>query len=319
MQRDRVYFERDHYRLFMDENGIMAVDKKEKEWTLLDLLNWTTQYFEGKGIDDARLNAEILLSEVMEMERVMLYARFENTVPAEKRRAFRRLVSKRADHQPLQYLLGSAEFYGRQFDVNPAVLVPRQETELVVDKCLEKIPAEMQDFMAVDIGTGSGVIGLTLACERKGIDVIATDTSGEALDVARSNAHVLGVDDRVDFYEGKLCDPLMGQEADIELIASNPPYIPTGEIDDLQPEVSEWEPREALDGGEDGLDAIRELVPRAADFLAAGGWLILEIGESQAEDVRGFVADEDDLDGKSVETVSDDNCVRVMAVRKKSS
>ncbi len=297
----------------------MVAGKTQKEWTLLELLNWTTEYFEDKGIDEARLNAEVLLSEVMGMERVMLYARFENTVPPEKRRKFRRMVSRRADREPLQYLLGSTEFYGREFEITPDVLVPRPETELLVERCLEKIPEDAEDFALVDVGTGSGVIAITLACERSGVDVVAIDSSQDALEVAGSNARSLGVEDRVDLVRGDLCDPLEGSATEVDLIASNPPYIPSSEIDDLQPEVSDWEPREALDGGEDGLDAIREIIHAAPDVLTPGGWIVLELGEGQAQPVRELVSDEDTLDDASIETVTDDNCVRVMAICKETS
>lgn len=297
----------------------MVAGKTQKEWTLLELLNWTTEYFEEKGIEDARLNAEILLSEVMGMERVMLYARFEKTLPAENRRKFRKLVSRRADREPLQYLLGSTEFYGREFEITPDVLVPRPETELLVEKCLDKIPEDAEDFAVADIGTGSGVIALTLACERPGVDVLAIDSSQDALGVAGSNARSLGIGDRVKLVQGHLCDPVTESNTEFDLIASNPPYIPSSDVDGLQPEVSDWEPRQALDGGEDGLDAIREIVHDSPAVLVPGGWIVLELGEGQGESVRELVSDEETLDEASIETVMDDNCVRVMAIGKKTS
>jgi release factor glutamine methyltransferase len=297
----------------------MASQRDKESWTLLELLNWTTQYFEEQGIENPRLNAELLLSDVMGMERVMLYARFEQEPTESDRRRLRQMVKARASRCPLQYVLGHTEFYGRRFEVNDSVLVPRPETELLVDKCLEKL-SEGSVGWVVDIGTGSGVVAMTLACERPQLRVAATDSSESALEVARENARRNGVEDRVEFYAGHLCDPLpkdvVDGEGGIRLVASNPPYIPGEKIDDLQPEVSRWEPREALDGGADGLDVIREILPAGADVLQPGGWLVLEVGEDQADAVRELIEGGEPLEADSVETVRDDVCERVLAARK---
>lgn len=299
----------------------MASGDNKKQWTLLELVNWTTEYFEEKGIENARLNAELLLSHCLGMkERVMLYARFDRTVQPQDQKQFRKLVKARADRQPLQYVIGSSEFYGREFRVDESVLVPRPETELLVDKCLEKIPGEGGALVAADIGTGSGAIAVTLACEREELRVVATDSSSAALDIARANAAKHGVDGRVGFVEGHLCDPIPDRilEGDpgLGLVASNPPYVPGDQLDELQPEVSEWEPRQALDGGPDGLDVIRELVPSAAGLLRSGGWFVLEIGQGQSEAVREIIEGVDSLESGSLEAVHDDSCERILAVPK---
>jgi release factor glutamine methyltransferase len=238
----------------------------------------------------------------------------------QNRARLRQMVKARADRRPLQYILGHDEFYGRRFEVNESVLVPRQETELLVEKCLEKLPEECGDMWAVDIGTGSGVIAVTLACERPDLRVAATDSSESALEVARQNARQNGVEERVAFFQGHLCEPLpeeiIGDESGVGLLATNPPYIPTDKIEELQPEVSRWEPREALDGGPDGVDVIRELLPAAAPVLRPGGWLVMELGEDQADAVRDLTGEIDSLEEGSVETVRDDVCERVLAVRK---
>ncbi len=296
-------------------------DDEEKRWTLLELLNWTTAHFRRAGVDSPRLNAELLLAEVTNLPRIMLYASFDREIGRKERSKFRDLVSRRAQRCPLQYLLGQWEFYGREFEVTPAVMIPRQETELLVDKCLEKIPGDGSGLSAADIGTGSGVIAVTLACERRGLRVMATDASPEALELARRNAERNGVADRVSFAPGRLCEPLScGENRGAALVASNPPYVPSGRIQCLQPEVRDYEPRQALDGGPDGLSVIRDLIPQAADVLNPAGWLVLELGEDQAARVREMIAANDSLDADSVETTRDTGgCERVLAVRTKGN
>jgi len=291
-----------------------------KRWTLLELLNWTTAHFERAGIESPRLNAELLLSKVMGLERVMLYASFDREAAPAEREQFRELVKRRTEHCPLQYLTGVAEFYGRAFEVTADVMIPRQETELVVDKCLEKIPGDGAELIAADVGTGSGVIAVTLACERPGLRAVGTDTSVEALNLAARNAQRNGVADRVRFLCGNLCEPLVrGCNGGMELVVSNPPYIPTAALETLQPEVRDNEPREALDGGPDGLRVVRGFLPQAAAVLKPGGWLVLELGENHADRVRAIIAASSSLEPETVETTTDGSgCERVLAVRKKS-
>ncbi|MFW6188804.1 MAG: peptide chain release factor N(5)-glutamine methyltransferase [Planctomycetota bacterium] len=292
----------------------------KESWTILELLNWTASYFAEQGIPEPRLNAQVLLAHVMDTERIMLYARFDEQVDPEKRAEFRRLVRRRASREPLQYLVGGWEFYGRHFALTPAVLVPRQETELLAEKCLEKVP-EGTDWWAADIGTGSGVIAVTLACERPGLELIAVDSSAEALEVAARNAARHGVEDRIRLGEDDLAEPLPGLlppgREGVELLVSNPPYVPTDRIASLEPEVRDWEPRAALDGGEDGLHVIRRLVPQAAEHLLRGGWLVLELGEGQADPVTELAAETAAYDMDTLETVTDSGgCRRVFCVRK---
>ena len=296
-------------------------EEGQERWTMLKLLNWTTGYFQHAGIDSPRLNAELLLAKVAGLPRIMLYANFDREVGPGEREQYRQLVRQRAQRCPLQYLLGHWEFYGRQFEVSPAVMIPRQDTELVVDKCLEKIPGDGSGLRAADIGTGSGVIAVTLACERGCLQVLATDSSSEALEVAARNARRNGVADRVSLSVGRLCEPLReGVGCGVALVVSNPPYIPSDQIEGLEPEVRHYEPRQALDGGPDGLQVIRELIPEAAAVLAPGGWLVLELGESQAPGVREIVAASAQLEADSAETASNaGGCERVLAVRKAGS
>jgi len=290
---------------------------------VLELLNWTAAYFKRRGIRDPRLNAEVLLGKVLGMERIMLYARFEQTVPESKRAEFRELVVRRAAREPLQYVLGTCEFYGRDFEVGPAVMVPRQETELLVEKCLDRLPDDVPDLWAADVGTGSGVIACTLAAERPSVRLVATDADPQALAVAERNARRLGVADRIRFLQGDLATPLAGAllpgRTGFELIASNPPYVPTAHIQELEPEVRDFEPRAALDGGPDGLEVIRRLVRQVPPLLAPGGWLAIEIGEGQAEGVEPLVRAERLLDAGTLEFARDGaGRERVACVRRKA-
>jgi release factor glutamine methyltransferase len=286
------------------------------------LLKWTTGFFQRTGIESPRLNAEVLLSRVLGMERIMLYARFDEPVSETHRAQFRELVRRRSQHEPLQYLVGEWEFYGRTFQVTPAVLIPRQETELLVQQCLERIPAGSR--WAADIGTGSGAIAVSLAAERPELNVVAVDSSEEALAVAARNAEHHGVSDRVHLVVGDLCSPvaeaLPPERAGVDLLVSNPPYIPSATIDALAPEVKDHEPLQALDGGPDGLDVVRRLLPAAAAVLLPEGWLALEIGERQVAAVRDLVAGITAFDAQSVETSTDaGGCERVVCVRRTNS
>jgi release factor glutamine methyltransferase len=297
----------------------MVAQSAKRTWTILQLLEWTTDHFRTARIPNARLNAEVLLGHVLGVERIMLYAHFEQDVGEEARARFRELVRRRAAREPLQYLTGRCEFFGRPFEVTPAVMVPRQETELLVDACLARLPSG--PCWAADLCTGSGVVAVTLAAERADLRVAATDSSAEAVDVARRNAAALGASDRVAFGMGDLAEPLAvllpaGRTA-VELLAANPPYVCSGVLDTLEPEVKDHEPRAALDGGPDGLDVIRRLVPAAAAALAPGGWLALEIGEGQARAVADLAAEAGTFCMDTVNTVVDaGGCERVFCVRK---
>lgn len=297
----------------------MASTAVKQSWTVLELLNWTTEHFRKAGIENPRLNGEVLLGHALGLERIMLYARFDQQPSEAQKDRFRELVRRRAAREPLQYLVGHCEFYGRQFEVTPAVMVPRQETEPVVDKCLEKIGEG--ELWAADVCAGSGVIAVTLALERPSLRVVATDSSAEAVEVAARNARKHGVGDRVFLALGELTEPVPGrlpvERKGVVLVASNPPYVPTAIIEELEPEVRDYEPRAALDGGPDGLDIVRRLVPEAARVLAPGGWLVMEIGEGQADAVRELVRGMGTFAVESIETATDSGgCERVFCARR---
>jgi len=292
----------------------MSQDGEQTPKTVRQLLQKATGQFERAGVDEPRLNAELLLAHALGRDRSALYARPNAGVPLQIARRMETLTQRRADREPLQYLLGRWEFYGRTFEVTADVMVPRQETELLVDKCLEKLPPDCRDPVA-DVGTGSGVVGVSLAAERTALRIVATDSSAAALAVARRNARRNGVEGRVALVRADLAGPL--RPGAFALVASNPPYVPGGEIDTLEPEISRYEPRRALDGGPDGLEVVRRLVPQAARALRAGGWLALELGPGQWERVRAIAGKCASFDMEAAESVRDPGgCDRVFCIRK---
>ncbi len=283
-------------------------ENNDRDRTVMELLNAATNRLREAGVENPRLDAELLLAEATGRTRAELLARAEQALDPPTRRRFLRLALRRAAREPLQYLLGKWEFYGRSFFLSPAVLVPRPETEVVVEACLEKLfPGEGR--WAADVGTGSGVIALTLALERPELRVIATDTDQEALEIAALNAEKHGARERVHFARGDLTAPvprcLPDEVRGLDLLVSNPPYVPTGRLCGLQPEVSRFEPRRALDGGPDGLSVIRRLIPSAGPLLLPGGWLVLEIGGDQAARVAELIRRTGEFEPRSIEVRAD--------------
>lgn len=271
----------------------MSTDRPSgKTWTLLELLNWTRDFFTQKGLDNPRLNAELLLAHVLGVERIMLYVRFDQSLSDAQTERYRDFVRRRAAREPLQYILGHAEFRGLQFAVGPGVLVPRPETEMLVEKTLALL-ADRPEAAVLDVGAGSGCIGITLARARPGWRVTAVDASEDAVRFARINAGLHTVDARYTVCRGSLFDPLpsLGLSGPcFDAIVSNPPYVRSCELAGLQPEVRDYEPVEALDGGADGLSVYRRLIPESADWLRADGALILEIAPELREGIGKIAA-----------------------------
>jgi release factor glutamine methyltransferase len=245
-------------------------------WTTLKLVAWTQEFFAKKGVDAPRLTAELLLAHALSCDRVRLYLDFEKPLAEAELSRFRELVRRRADGEPTAYLLGRKEFYGRPFRVDARVLVPRPETELVVEAALAALP---DGGRALDLCTGSGCLAVSLALERAGTRVVATDLSRDALAVARENAAALGA--VVEFSEGDLWAAVHGEEP-FDVIVSNPPYIPAKELAGLPREVRR-EPCIALDGGVDGLAVLRRIVAGAPTRLRPGGALCVEMHETHVE------------------------------------
>jgi release factor glutamine methyltransferase len=252
-------------------------------WTLLKVLTWTKDYLTEKGVHNARLEAEWLLCAALELDRIGLYLNFDKPLTAAELAAYRSLVARRAKREPLQYILGSQEFCGFDFIVTPAVLIPRHDTTVLVEEALKRAAAGCR---ILDIGLGSGCIAVSLAARQPEAEVWGVENSAEALAVARENAARNGV--RLHFAAGSLFEPVQGERFDI--IVSNPPYIPTADLAGLEPEVRDFEPRVALDGGQDGLDFYRIIIPAAVGMLKPKGRLLVEVGVGQAAAVRDMFA-----------------------------
>ena len=246
-------------------------------WTIQRVLLWTSERFAKKQLDSPRLTAELLLAHVLGCDRVKLYLDFERPLSKEELAAFRGLIERRSAGVPTHYLIGKREFYGRPFVVDARVLIPRPETEQLVEAALARLAPEAKGPI-LELCTGSGCIGVTLAAERSFLEVIGVEVSSDAIAVSAENAALLGVVSRVTFLQGDLFAPVQGRT--FPLIVSNPPYVQTGQIATLSAEVQQ-EPRLALDGGEDGLDVIGRIAGAAPSFLSPGGWLLLEIGDDQ--------------------------------------
>lgn len=257
---------------------------EQESWTTLKVLAWTKDFLVSKGVDNARLEAEWLLCAAMGLDRVGLYLQYDKPLNDSELADYRAMVSRRAKREPLQHILGSQEFFGLDYEVTADVLIPRHDTELLVTEALLRCPAARN---VLDIGTGSGCIAISLQKALPYAAVTATDISDAALAVARRNAQRHGA--TIELLNGSLLTPVTGRSFD--LIASNPPYIPTTDIELLEQEVRDYDPRLALDGGADGLEIYRSLIPAAGAHLKEKGWLLIEIGIGQAKDVELIIRD----------------------------
>ncbi len=272
-----------------------ARSDRERNWTVLELLRWTTDYFQRQGIESARLDAELLLAHALESARLRLYIDHDKPVLPAERDRFRELVRRRAQERvPVSILLGEREFWSLSFKVTKDVLTPRPDTETLVEAVLSKLkgpsaaePDAERRWRILDLGTGSGAIALSLASELPEVDITATDLSEAALQIAAENADRLLQGERVRFLHGDLFDPVARERFDI--VVSNPPYVARRDAKSLPPELAH-EPEMALFAGEDGLDVIRRLVAGAGDRLSPGGWLMIELSPEQAGTVEQMLA-----------------------------
>lgn len=256
-------------------------------WTIRSVLRWTTAFFTEKGIEGPRLDAELLICDALKIDRLTLFTDSMRPLSAEELASIRARVRRRAVREPVAYILGRQGFHAIDLQVDSRVLVPRPETELLVERALVHLTDRVAPQL-VDVGTGSGAIALALATARPDARVIAVDRSPDALDVAAQNRETLGLS-AVDLRHGDLLGPV--PERDLDLVVSNPPYIPTADLAGLPLDVRGHEPRMALDGGPDGLVLVRRLIAQAADALADGGWLLFEIGFDQGESAPAAVAE----------------------------
>ena len=254
-------------------------------WTTLAALDWVREFLTRKGSDRPRLEAEHLLSYATSLSRTEVYAHFDRPLSPEERTVLRDAVARRGAGEPLQYIFGRAPFRYLELEVGEGVLIPRPETELLVDAVLPAVDAaiaERGEAIVVDACTGSGAIALAIATERPDARVIATELSSEALAWARRNVDALGMSDRIELLQGDLLDPIPpGFAGSIDVVVSNPPYIPTGDLAALPAEVARFEPTTALNGGEDGLALFERLAPAAAELLRTGGMFACELDEKR--------------------------------------
>ena len=260
-------------------------------WTIKRLLGWITQYLTERKVDSPRLSAEMVLCHVLGRKRIELYTQFDTVVQRPQLDRLHELVRRAGLHEPVAYLVGKTEFYSLEMEVCPDCLIPRPETELLVERAIEFLRARKGPQRVVDLCTGSGCIAVAIAANCKTASLIATDICDKALAVAARNVEHHGLTDRVRFLSGDLFDPIRLQldEGPFDLVVSNPPYVTAGEYDELDCNVRDYEPRLALHAGPDGLDVIRRIADKAASFLGIDGALMLEIGAHQAAAVTDLV------------------------------
>jgi len=256
-----------------------------KAWTIGELLKVSAVYLKQKGIDSPRLSAEILLAHQLHLTRVKLYLQYDQPLTEQEVEGYRALIRRRLSREPIQYITGIQEFWSMEFIVSPSVLIPRPETEVLVEQAVllgqETPNLQEKGASLLDLGTGCGALAVALAREFEKAQVFATDISEEALRIARRNAERHGVMDRIDFKSGDLFMPFAAKGARFNLILSNPPYIPSETFETLSPEVRKYEPRSALDGREQGMVYITRILREAAGYLVPGGWILVEMDSEQ--------------------------------------
>jgi release factor glutamine methyltransferase len=258
-------------------------------WTILEMIRWTTEYLAGRGFENPRLEAELLLAGTLALKRLDLYLQFDRPLSAAELAAFRSRLRRRARREPLQYIDGTAAFRELLLKVDGRVLIPRPETEELVQAVLDAVRGR-QGLEAVDVGTGSGAIALALATEGPFARLVATDLHPEALALARENLAACAPDAPVEFRRGDLLEPVRGERFDV--VVSNPPYVREDERPSLDPQVRDWEPGLALFAGEDGLEVIRRLVAQAPGVLKAGGLLAMEVGAAQGPAAAALIRED---------------------------
>ena len=259
------------------------------EWTIQRLLTWVTDYLAQKGVDSPRLSAELLLSNVLGLKRIELYTQYNKVVVQEQLDRLRDLVKRAGQHEPVAYLVGRTEFYSIEFEVSPDCLIPRPETELLVQRSVEFLRKRTGPQLVCDLCTGSGVIAVAIAKNVPDARVIATDISQAALAVAARNIEKHKLAERIDLRHGDLFDPLVPQLDQFDLIVCNPPYVSAAEYEALDKNVKDYEPRIALYAGQDGLDVYRRIGEKVSQFLKPDGILLLEIGYKQGPAVRDLL------------------------------
>jgi release factor glutamine methyltransferase len=257
-----------------------------KAWTIGELLKVSAEYLKQKGIDAPRLNAEILLAHQLRLTRVKLYLQHDQPLIQQEVDGYRALIRRRLNREPVQYITGTQEFWSLALVVNPSVLIPRPETEVLMEQAIllrkENPDLQRDGVNLLDLCTGCGALAVALAREFEKAVIFATDLSEEALQVARLNAEKHGVNHRMDFRSGDLFKPFSGKGNRFDMILSNPPYISTEACETLSPEVRDHEPRSALDGRQEGMYYITRILKEAPGYLVPGGWILMEMDPEQS-------------------------------------
>ena len=260
-----------------------------KEWTIGSVLAWTRGHFEDKGLQNPRFDAELLVAHALGITRLQLYTEHDKPLAAAELARIRGFVQRRGKHEPAAYITGERGFWSLDLKVDARVLIPRPETEQLVERALAFLKGRPQ-AKVVDVGTGSGCIALALASERPDLQIVAVDRSPDALDVAKANRDALKLE-----VELRLSDMLSAVEGPLDLVVSNPPYIASAQVETLMPDVLQFEPRMALDGGPDGFTLIRPLIAQSAERLMPGGALMFEIGFDQGPAALGLFSSHPDF------------------------
>ncbi len=262
----------------------------DKVWTIKEILSWTTQYFSDKSIDSPRLTAELLLSNVLNKDRIHLYINFFQPLNREELKQFKELIKRRINGEPVAYIIGEKEFWSLNFKVDKNVLIPRPETEVLIENISEFISKD-ENIKILEIGTGSGNIATALAHEHKNIEVFAVDISFDALNIAKKNISLNNVTSNVYLINGDIFQGIR-KYPNFDFIISNPPYIKEKDIETLQKEIKDYEPLSALNGGKDGLFFYGKILSKAKDFLKDSGMVFFEFGEeNQGEEIKKIMLD----------------------------
>ena len=267
----------------------------DPEWTIIKLLKWTTSYFESRDIDGPRIEAEILLAHVLQLQRIDLYLRYDEPLSSNELSRFKDLIKRRINREPVAYIVGSKEFWSMDFIVTKDVLIPRPETEFLVETAINLLPQDsafnpiLTPKRILELGTGSGAVVLALASMRPCHLFFASDRRTATVRLAKQNERHHGFESRVSFICADWFGPFKDKLPVFDMIVSNPPYVPSRVIGKLQPEIVKHEPISALDGGEDGLLCLRHIINNAHLYLQQKGHLLLEIGHDQRDGVQKIV------------------------------
>jgi release factor glutamine methyltransferase len=261
----------------------------EESWTVLKLLQWTTDYFQRNNVPEPRTSAEVLLAHVLAEDRLFLYLNYDRPMETSELAAYRACIKRRLGGEPNQYITALQEFWSLPLRVSPDVLIPRPETEVLVEAVLEFLDKADPNVDILDLGTGSGAIAIALARELPAARIVAADLSMAALRLAQENAKSNQVDERIFFVRGDMFGAIPGGSQKFKVVVTNPPYISHAEILELPREIRDFEPHHALEGGPDGLTAIRHIIAEAPTVLSQAGALFMEMGADQTENVSALV------------------------------